>query len=33
LVLPIDDLADTLDEQYLWAPENEGGEPRDEPLP
>jgi hypothetical protein len=33
LVIPINDLADTLNEQYLWAPENEGGEPREEPLP
>jgi len=33
LLIPIDDLADTLNERYLWAPENEGGEPREEPLP
>jgi hypothetical protein len=33
LVIPIDDLADTLNEQYLWAPEYEGGPPREEPLP
>jgi hypothetical protein len=33
LVIPIDDLVETLNEQYLWAPENEGGEPREEPLP
>jgi len=33
LVIPIDDLADTLNEEYLWVPENEGGEPREEPLP
>lgn len=33
MVIPIDDLADTLNEQYLWAPEYEGGPPREEPLP
>jgi len=33
LVIPIDDLADTLNEQYLCAPDNEGDPPREEPLP
>jgi hypothetical protein len=33
LVIPIDNLADTLNERYLWAPENFGDEPGKEPLP
>lgn len=33
LVIPIDDLANTLNEQYLWAPDNEGDPPREEPRP
>jgi hypothetical protein len=33
LVIPIDDLVDTLNEQYLWAPETFGDEPGKEPLP
>jgi hypothetical protein len=33
LVIPIDNLADTLNKRYLWAPENLGDEPGKEPLP
>ena len=33
LVIPIDNLADTLNERYLWTPENFGDVPGKEPLP
>jgi hypothetical protein len=33
LVIPIDDLVDTLNERYLWTPETFGDEPRKEPSP
>jgi len=33
LVIPIDNLVETLNEQYLWEPGNVGDPPREEPLP